>query len=67
MLNRVANFARTIMLNVVEQLLQENQQLRIEIPLWRDENARLKGEKGKPKIAPNRSSTRTTTPARGEV
>jgi hypothetical protein len=41
------------LLNVVEQLLQENRQLRVELQQSRDENARLKGEKGKPKIAPN--------------
>ena len=41
------------LLNVIEQLLQENQRLRVEIQQLRDENARLKGEKGKPKIAPN--------------
>ena len=33
------------LLNVVEQLLQENRQLRVELQLSRDENARLKGEK----------------------
>ena len=40
-------------LALLEQVLKENAELRVEIQKLRDENARLKGEKGKPRILPN--------------
>ncbi|MCL5413166.1 MAG: transposase, partial [Candidatus Marsarchaeota archaeon] len=40
-------------LNLLEQVLKENAELRVEIQKLRDENARLKGEKGKPRVLPN--------------
>ena len=41
-------------LNLVEELVAENQKQREEIQGLRDENNRLKGEQGKPKIKPGR-------------
>ena len=37
-----------LLLNLVEELKQENQAVRLEIQRMRDENNRLKGEQGKP-------------------
>ena len=41
-------------MNLVEELKQENQAVRLEIQRMRDENNRLKGEQGKPTIKPNK-------------
>lgn len=41
------------LLNLLEQFVAENQALRTEIQVLRDENARLKGGSGKPDIKPN--------------
>ena len=45
------------LLNVLEQFAKENVELRVEIQKLRDEIARLKGEKGKPRILPNVKGT----------
>ena len=41
------------LLNLVEQLSADLREAQQEVQRLRDENARLKGEKGKPKIKPN--------------
>lgn len=41
------------LLSILEQSAKENAELREEIQILRDENARLKGEKGHPRILPN--------------
>ena len=45
----------SILLNLVERLSEENEKVKIEIQKLRDENNRLKGEQGKPKIRGNKS------------
>jgi hypothetical protein len=45
------------LLNVLEQFAKENAELREEVQRLRDENARLKGGKGKPRILPNVKGT----------
>ena len=46
----------SILLNLVERLSEENEKVKIEIQKLRDENNRLKGEQGKPKIRGNKGS-----------
>ena len=41
------------LLNIIEALAAENAALRLEVQHLRDENARLKGGSGKPKIKPS--------------
>jgi cell division protein FtsB len=41
-----------LLINIVEQLAQENQELRETVRLLKDENNRLKGEQGRPIIRP---------------
>jgi len=48
------------LLNCIETLVAELNEAQTEIQRLRDENARLKGEKGKPKIKANRSPDQTT-------
>jgi hypothetical protein len=48
------------LLNCIETLVAELNESQTEIQRLRDENARLKGEKGKPKIKANRSPDQTT-------
>ncbi len=43
-----------IIFSLVEELCEENEQLKIENQKLRDENAQLKGEQGKPKILPEK-------------
>jgi len=43
-----------ILLNLIERLSEENEKVKIEIQRLRDENNRLKGEQGKPKIRGNK-------------
>jgi regulator of replication initiation timing len=49
-----ARQAITLLLNLVEELKQENDNLRGEVQHLRDEINRLKGEQGKPTIKPGR-------------
>lgn len=51
-----------MLLNLIEDLKQENRQLREEIQHLRDENNRLKGEQGKPNVKAN--SRKPPPPAR---
>lgn len=44
----------TLLLNLVEDLKQENEQLRTQVQQLRDEINRLKGEQGKPDIKPDK-------------
>lgn len=44
----------TLLLNLVEELKQENEHLRIQVQQLRDEINRLKGEQGKPDIKPDK-------------
>jgi hypothetical protein len=44
----------SILLNLVERLSEENEKVKIEIQRLRDENNRLKGEQGKPKMRGNK-------------
>lgn len=45
------------LLNLVEELKQENEQLRAMVQQLRDEISRLKGEQGKPDIKPNKQES----------
>ena len=45
------------LLNLVEELKQENDQLRVTNQQLRDENSRFKGEQGKPDIKPNKKKS----------
>ena len=45
-----------ILINLVERLSEENEKFKIEIQKLRDENNRLKGEQGKPKIPGKKGS-----------
>ena len=47
-------------LNLVEELVAENRKQREEIQRLRDENNRLKGEQGKPKVKPRRKPPEST-------
>ena len=47
------------LLNLVEEIVSENQELREAYQDVRDENNRLKGEQGKPKIKPNKKAGTT--------
>jgi hypothetical protein len=47
-------------LNLVEELVTENRKQREEIQRLRDENNRLKGEQGKPKVKPRRKPPEST-------
>jgi hypothetical protein len=49
-----ARQAITLLLNLVEELKQENERLRIQVQCLRDEINRLKGEQGKPDIKPDK-------------
>jgi len=49
-----ARQAITLLLNLVEELKQENERLRIQVQYLRDEINRLKGEQGKPDIKPDK-------------
>ncbi|MBI3976925.1 MAG: hypothetical protein HY331_01950 [Chloroflexi bacterium] len=51
-----------MLLNLIEDLKQENAELRAEVQRLRDENNRLKGEQGKPNVKPN---TRKPPPPAG--
>jgi hypothetical protein len=42
-------------LNIVEEISKENKRLRAEVQQLRDENNRLKGEQGQPKIKANKN------------
>ena len=44
------------LLNLVEEVVSENRELREENQRLRDENNRLKGEQGKPKIKPSKKT-----------
>jgi len=44
------------LLNLVETLSQENRELKRQIQELRDENNRLKGEQGKPKVKPSKKN-----------
>jgi len=48
-------------LNLVEELVAENRKQREEIQRLRDENNRLKGEQGKPKVKPRREPPGSTS------
>ncbi len=50
------------LLNLVEELMAENRQLREDVQQLRDEINRLKGEQGKPKIKPNQKPAGDHTP-----
>ena len=50
------------LLNLVEELVAENRQLREEVQQLRDEINRLKGEQGKPKIKPNQKPAEAPAP-----
>ena len=50
------------LLNLVEELVAENRQLREEVQQLRDEINRLKGEPGQPKIKPNQKPAEAPTP-----
>lgn len=50
-----ARQAIALLLNLVEELKQENEHLRIQVQQLRDEINRLKGEQGKPDIKPDKS------------
>jgi hypothetical protein len=52
-----ARQAIVLLLNLVEELKQDNIAQRAEIQRLRDENNRLKGEQGKPKIKPSKKPT----------
>lgn len=52
-----ARQAVTRLLNLVEELTQENRQLRVQVQHLRDEINRLKGEQGKPDIKPDKPAT----------
>ncbi|MFV2045382.1 MAG: hypothetical protein ACC700_19385 [Anaerolineales bacterium] len=49
-----ARQAIVALLNLVEEVKQENQELRAEVQRLRDEVNHLKGEQGKPTIKPNK-------------
>jgi len=51
-----------MLLNLIEELKQENRQLRGDNQGLRDENNRLKGEQGKPSIKPNAPKSRPPKP-----
>jgi regulator of replication initiation timing len=44
------------LLNLVEEVVSENRELREENQRLRDENNRLKGEQGKPKVKPSKKT-----------
>ena len=46
--------------NLIERVASDNQSLEAELQQLRDEVSRLKGEQGKPKIRPNKSSQKQT-------
>ena len=52
-----ARQAIVLLLNLVEELKQENDQLRVTVQQLRDEINRLKGEQGKPEIKPNKQKS----------
>jgi hypothetical protein len=56
-----ARQAITEVLNLVEELVAENRKQREEIQRLRDENNRLKGEQGKPKVKPRRKPPESTS------
>ncbi len=45
-----------LLINIVEQLAQENQELKETVRLLKDENNRLKGEQGRPTIRPKKQA-----------
>jgi len=45
-----------LLINIVEQLAQENQELKETVSLLKDENNRLKGEQGRPTIRPKKQA-----------
>src|SRR3954447_2713699 len=55
------------LLNVVEELAQQNADLRAEVQALRDEVARLKGEQGKPVIRPAKSPAAPPAPYSSEA
>jgi regulator of replication initiation timing len=52
-----ARQAITYLLNLIEEVVSENRELREENQRLRDENNRLKGEQGKPKVKPSKKAT----------
>ena len=52
-----AREAITYLLNLIEEVVSENRELREENQRLRDENNRLKGEQGKPRIKPSKKAS----------
>ncbi|MBC8390998.1 MAG: transposase [Deltaproteobacteria bacterium] len=50
----------SILINLVENLSEQNEKLKIEVQKLRDENNRLKGEQGKPNIRGNKGGGKNT-------